>query len=232
MTGRTLVEVNDVCVDYKQSGAIWRRSAPFRALDHVSMEIRRGDAIGVVGRNGAGKTTLLRLLAGILLPSSGTVRWSSNSITLLALGAGYEPSIPARDNVILNGMLLGVPRKQMEEKLNAIFDYAELGEFRKMPMKNYSSGMKSRLAFATALHVEADVLLIDEVFAVGDAEFRAKSDETITSRISAGQTLVLVSHQVATVSRLCKRAIWFEHGKVVADGPVSEVMARYGGKVG
>ena len=227
MTAEVLVDVDDVCMDYKQGGAIWQRSKQFRALDHVSLKIFRGDAIGLIGRNGAGKTTLLKLLAGILLPSSGTVRRFTDSITLLSLGAGYEPSIPARDNVILNGMLLGVPRAQMEGKLDAIFDYAELRNFRKMPMKNYSSGMKSRLAFATALHVQTDVMLIDEVFAVGDAEFRIKSDKTMTARIEAGQTLVLVSHQVATVSRLCQRVIWFEQGRLVADGPVREVLAEY-----
>ena len=227
MMATTLVEVSAAYVDYKQGGAFWRRDRAFRALQDVSFSIRQGDAIGVIGRNGAGKTTLLRLLAGIILPNAGMVRRATDSITLLSLGAGYEPTLPARDNVILNGMLLGVPRREMEERLDSIFEYAELDEFRRMPMKNYSSGMKSRLAFATALHVQSDVLLIDEVFAVGDANFRAKSDETMTGRIAAGQTVVLVSHQPSTVSRLCKRAIWFEHGRLVEDGPVDEVVERY-----
>ncbi len=219
--------VSDLCIDYKQGGPIWRRKELFRAIDHTSFNIYRGDSIGVIGRNGAGKTTLLRALAGIISPTSGTILRSTNSITLLSLGAGYEPSIPARNNVILNGMLLGVSRREMEEKLDAIFNYAELCDFREMPIKHYSSGMKSRLAFATVAHIETDVLLIDEVFAVGDRDFRAKSDETMTNRIKSGQTIILVSHQISTVARLCKRVLWFEHGAIVADGPAKEVIARY-----
>ncbi len=222
-----IVETNHICVDFKQGGPIWRRSVPFRAIDDASFTIRKGDSIGVIGRNGAGKTTLLKTLAGIILPSSGTIIRFTNSITLLALGAGYEPLLPACDNVILNGMLLGVSKRDMEAKLDAIFDYAELRDFRKMPIKNYSSGMRSRLAFATTVHMETDVLLIDEVFAVGDRDFRAKSDETMTKRIRSGQTVVLVSHQISTIKRLCRRAMWFEQGKLAADGSVDEVVALY-----
>ena len=222
-----VLQAKDICVDYKQGGPIWRRKSYFRAIDRVSFDVAKGDAIGVIGRNGAGKTTLLKVLAGIILPNYGVLRRFTKSITLLALGAGYEPAVAAQDNVILSGMLLGVPRHEMESKLDSIFEYAELRDFRKMPVKHYSSGMKSRLAFATIVHVETDVLLIDEVFAVGDRDFHAKSDETMTSRINAGQTMILVSHQISSVKRLCRSVMWFEHGKLVAKGDVDTVVAQY-----
>ena len=222
-----VLEVADVCVDYRQGGPIWRRKPPFRAVDRVSFALRSGEGVGIVGNNGAGKTTLLRVLAGLVLPTAGTIRRFSNSITLLALGAGYEGSIRARDNVILNGMLLGIPRRRMQAKVGEIFEYAGLHGFQGMPIKNYSAGMRSRLAFATAVHVQTDVLLIDEVFAVGDQDFRAKSEQTMTEKIGSGQTFVLVSHSVHTVKRICQRALWFEHGRLIADGPAEEVVDRY-----
>ena len=224
---RVLLEVEDVCVDYRQGGPLWRRKPPFRAVEGVSFTLRSGEGIGVVGNNGAGKTTLLRVLAGLIQPTAGTVRRFTDSITLLALGAGYEGSIRARDNVVLNGMLLGIPRRRMQAKVSEIFRYAGLRDFQGMPIKNYSSGMRSRLAFANAVHVQTDVLLIDEVFTVGDQVFRAKSEQTMTEKIGAGQTFVLVSHGVQTIKKLCQRALWFEHGRLIADGSAEEVVDRY-----
>lgn len=216
-----------VCMDFRDPGPIWRRTRVFRALDAVSFRIRRGEAVGIIGRNGAGKSSLLRIMAGIIQPSAGAISRATPSVTLLALGAGYERSLPAAANVVLNGMLLGLPRREIEGKLDAIFDFAELGDFRNAPVRTYSSGMVSRLAFATAMHVNPELLLIDEIFAVGDRYFRAKSSEVMRERIRAGQTVVMVSHQIRTVERLCDRVLWFERGRLIADGDARQIVKRY-----
>ena len=217
-----------VCIDFHDPGPIWRRTRVFRALDAVSFQIRRGEAVGIIGRNGAGKSSLLRIMAGIIRPSDGTIHCATPSVTLLALGAGYEGSLPASANVVLNGMLLGLSRREIESKLDAIFDFAELDDFRDAPVRTYSSGMVSRLAFATAMQVKPELLLIDEIFAVGDRYFRAKSSDAMRTRIrDDGQTVVMVSHQVRTVERLCDRVLWFDGGKLIADGDAKQVVKRY-----
>ncbi len=222
-----IVEVDDVSVDYRRSRSLWRKAQRFRALDRVTFDIRVGDSVGIVGRNGAGKSTLLRALAGIVRPSSGTVRSTTESITLLALGVGYEAALSADANVVMNGMLLGMRKREVEGKLDAIFDFAGLTSFRDQPIKTYSSGMRSRLAFATTVYIQPEVLLIDEILAVGDRDFRAKSAEVMRNRIRSGQTVVLVSHQTRMVARLCERAIWLDQGRVLHDGPVREVVRAY-----
>lgn len=222
-----VVAMRDVSVDYRRSRALWRKEHSFRALDGVTFDIHAGDSIGIIGRNGAGKSTLLRVLAGIVRPSSGTVRSTTESITLLALGAGYEANLSAEANVVVNGMLLGMRKREAEEKLDAIFDFAGLDDFRRQSIKTYSSGMRSRLAFATTVYIQPEVLLIDEVLAVGDRDFKAKSAEVMRNRIRSGQTVVLVSHQTRMVGRLCGRAIWLEQGRLLADGPVQEVVRAY-----
>ena len=222
-----IVEVEDVSVDYRRSRSLWRKAQRFRALDRVTFDIREGDSVGIIGRNGAGKSTLLRALAGIVRPSSGTVRSTTESITLLALGVGYEAALSADANVVMNGLLLGMRKREVEAKLDAIFDFAELTNFRDQPIKTYSSGMRSRLAFATTVYIQPDVLLIDEILAVGDRDFRAKSAEVMRNRVRSGQTVVLVSHQTRMVARLCERAIWLDQGRVLADGPVREVVRAY-----
>jgi lipopolysaccharide transport system ATP-binding protein len=199
----------------------------FWALEDVSLTLRRGERLGVIGRNGAGKSTLLRVIAGILAPDRGTVRRGPVSCQLLSLSLGFVPHLSGRDNAVLSGLLLGLRRRDIVARLPAIREFSELGEFFERPILTYSSGMNMRLAFSVALQVEPDVLLIDEVLSVGDTEFQQKSGAALRARMGEGHTVVLVSHDETQISKLCDRVVWIEHGKSVLEGPRDEVFAAY-----
>jgi lipopolysaccharide transport system ATP-binding protein len=200
----------------------------FRALDSISFEIYRGETLGIVGGNGSGKSTLLRVLAGIYTPDTGMLECSDvGRISLLSLGLGFEPELSGVENAIFGSMLLGASLSEARAKLGAIAEFAELGDFMRKPIKTYSSGMRSRLAFSVALMMETDVLLIDEVLAVGDAHFREKSEAALKRKIKSGQTVVLVSHSLAQVKSLCDRAAWVHHGKIMHLGDASETLQAY-----
>lgn len=222
-----IIRAENLEISFKTKTHFGSKKQLIKAVDNASFSLGRGESIGIIGRNGAGKSTLLRALAGIIKPNAGRVIHNTDSISLLSLGVGYEPALPAKNNVILNGMLLGISRREMKEKLHEIFEFAELTDFVDMPIKNYSSGMRARLAFSTTAHVRSDVMLIDEILAVGDQKFRQKSEQVMEERISSGDTVVLVSHQGNVIRKLCDRAIWFEHGKVVNDGPAAAIMDEY-----
>lgn len=201
--------------------------ANFWALRDLTLAVLPGQTIGLIGRNGSGKSTALKLVAGIMKPTSGHLAVKGRVGALLELGAGFHPEFSGRENVFLNASLLGLSRKETARRLPAIVDFAELAAFIDAPVKTYSSGMAMRLAFAVAIHLDPDVLLIDEVFAVGDAAFQRKCFEEIRRFRREGKTIMLVTHDAAAVRMLCDRAIWLEAGRIMADGPPAEVLERY-----
>ncbi len=225
----TLISLKDASVFYRRQHGIFKGArSDFWALKSLAMELRSGEVLGILGRNGAGKSTLLRLLCGIIHPDQGKIfRQPGLTCTLLSIGVGSHSTLSGRENAILNGMMLGATRKHMVQHMDRIKAFSELGEFFDEPLYTYSSGMRARLGFATALEVDPDVMLIDEVLAVGDISFQAKSGEAITDRLKSGKTAVLVSHDAATVMKLCSRVIWIEHGVVKAEGLPEVVAPEY-----
>jgi lipopolysaccharide transport system ATP-binding protein len=197
------------------------------ALVDVSFEIAAGEMVGVVGPNGSGKSTLLKLLAGIVRPTRGSVEVRGRLAALLELGAGFHPEISGRENIEINGLLLGLSRRQIAERFNEIVRFAELEEFLDAPLKTYSSGMAVRLGFSIAAHSDPDVLLVDEVLAVGDEAFSHRCLEKFAEFERAGKTILVVSHDLALVSQRCRRAIWLDRGRLRADGPAGETVALY-----
>jgi ABC-type polysaccharide/polyol phosphate transport system ATPase subunit len=203
------------------------RPADVVALRDVSFEVEPGSAVGLVGRNGSGKTTLLRLISGIIKPSSGRVEVGGRVGSLLELGAGFHPDLTGRENVFLNGSIHGLKRSYVREQFDEIVAFAGLAEFIDLPVRTYSSGMYMRLGFAIAAHIDADVLLLDEVFAVGDEQFQRKCFAKIFEFKQRGGTIVFVSHDAAAVERLCDRAVLLGDGNVEFDGPTHDAIVRY-----
>jgi len=197
------------------------------ALVDVSFEIARGEMVGIVGPNGSGKSTLLKLLAGIVHPTRGSVEVRGRLAALLELGAGFHPEISGRENIEINGLLLGLSRRQIAERFDEIVRFAELEEFLDAPLKTYSSGMAVRLGFSIAAHSDPDVLLVDEVLAVGDEAFSHRCLEKFAEFERAGKTILVVSHDLALVSQRCRRAIWLDRGRLQADGPARETVTLY-----
>ncbi len=200
----------------------------FRALNGISFNVRRGEVVGLVGTNGSGKSTMLKCIAGVLEPSEGSITVKGNIAPLIELGAGFDAELTARENIYLNGALLGYTRQFIDEHLQDIIDFAELNNFMDMPLKNYSSGMVARIAFAIATVTEPDVLIVDETLSVGDVFFQEKCEKRIQSFIESGKVTVLfVSHSMEQVERICDRAVWIEKGQQRMDGPVKEVCEAY-----
>jgi ABC-type polysaccharide/polyol phosphate transport system ATPase subunit len=200
---------------------------PVQALRDVSLRIEPGETVGIVGRNGAGKTSTLRVLAGIVPLDTGRVDVGGRAVALLELGAGFGRDFSGRENIMLNGALHGLTREQIEERTDDIIAFSELGHFIDVPVRTYSSGMFVRLGFAIAVHMDADVLLIDEVLAVGDEAFQRKCETRIAERIAAGATLVLVSHDASLIERTCRRTVVLDGGAVVFDGASGDGLAFY-----
>jgi len=221
----TLIELRNVGVAFNVGRSI--AGQRHWALEDVSLSLRRGERLGVIGRNGAGKSTLLRVIAGILAPDRGTVKRGPVSCQLLALALGFVPYLSGRDNAVLSGLMLGLRRREIVARLEAIREFSELGDFFEQPIASYSSGMNMRLAFSVAMQVEPDVLLIDEVLSVGDAEFQQKSGAALRARMGEGHTVVLVSHNEREIARLCDRVLWVEHGRSVLEGPRDDVFEAY-----
>ncbi len=197
------------------------------ALKDISLEIRPGESVGIVGRNGSGKSTLLQIIAGTLRPTAGTVEVRGRVAALLELGSGFNPDFTGRENVHLNGALLGLSREEMERKFDAIAAFADIGEFIDRPVKTYSSGMVLRLAFAVQTAVEPEVLIVDEALAVGDMPFQAKCFERIRTVRDRGAAILFVTHDIGTVRSLCARALWLKEGAAAAEGPAAEVCDAY-----
>ena len=203
-----------------------------RALDGVTLRVEPGEAVGLIGRNGAGKTSTLRCLAGIVPLDSGRAEIGGRSVSLLELGAGFGPEFSGRENIWLNGALHGFGRDEMAERVERIVEFSELGDFIDVPVKAYSAGMLLRLGFSIVAHLDADVMLIDEVLAVGDESFQRKCLARVSSRMDAGATLVLVSHDPTAVERICRRVVVLDAGKVVFDGRVAEGLLFYHRRMG
>ncbi len=197
------------------------------ALKDVSFDVRRGEFFGIVGRNGSGKSTLLKVLASIYRPDAGRVRMAGRVAPFIELGVGFNPEMTARENVVLNGVLFGLSRREAAGMLDAVLDFAELREFVELKIKNYSSGMMVRLAFAIMVQADADIMLIDEVLAVGDAAFGQKCMDVFYERRAAGRTIVLVTHDMSTVQSLCHRALVIENGEVQFEGEPEQTAMRY-----
>ena len=204
-----------------------RSAEMFWAVRHVSLDIEPGEAIALVGHNGSGKSTLLKTIAGVLAPDEGEVLVQGRISPMIELGAGFDPELSGRDNIFLNGALLGFSRRQMEGKFDRIVAFSELGDFIDMPIKNYSSGMYARLGFAIAQDVEPDILIVDEVLAVGDERFQEKCKARIRDFRAAGITFCFVSHNYEAARELCPRAAVLHHGRLAFDGPIVQAWERY-----
>ena len=199
----------------------------FQALDDVSFTVRRGETFGVIGPNGSGKSTLLKILAGVLYPDSGTVRVNGKIAPFLELGVGFQPDLTAKENVFLYGSIMGLTRKEIGKRYDEILDFSELRRFENMKLKNFSSGMAVRLAFATAIQTDPDILLVDEVLAVGDEAFQRKCSAKIEEIRRQGKTIIIVSHALGTVQELCERCMLLQGGKVISLGTTDNVIHDY-----
>lgn len=199
----------------------------FTALSDISFEIKKGEVVGLVGLNGSGKSTLLKIIAGVMKPTSGTVSVQGTVAPLIEVGAGFNSNLSGRENIYLNGYMLGFSKEYIQEHMEEIIGFAELEEFIDVPMKNYSSGMKARLGFAIATTVRPQVLIVDEVLAVGDFKFQQKCHERISSLMSNDTTVLFVSHSIEQVKNLCSRCIWLEKGHMLDDGPADIICSKY-----
>lgn len=199
----------------------------FYALKDVNIHIEKGESVAFIGRNGSGKSTLLKLIAGVMYPTTGTVQVQGEIAPLIELGAGFDLELTARENVFLNGAVLGHDRAYMQTHFKNIIDFAELWDFVDVPVKNYSSGMIARLGFSIATEVRADILACDEILSVGDFMFQQKCHDRMQEMLAAGTTLLFVSHDVNQVKQLCKRAVWIDHGHIRGDGDAATVCDAY-----
>lgn len=196
-------------------------------LKGINIQVKRGDSLALLGRNGAGKSTLLRILAGILEPTKGTVRTRGNIVPLLQLGAGFDQDATGRENVFLNGAMMGFSKKEMMKKYDSIVEFSELKEFMDVPLKNYSSGMRSRLGFAIAVDVNPDLMMVDEILSVGDSPFQEKCARKIDELKQKGTTFIVVSHSMSQIRRLCKNAVYLKDGEMVLSGTADIVAKAY-----
>lgn len=199
----------------------------FEALKGISFTIRDGEVVGIIGRNGSGKSTVLKIIAGVYRPTAGVIKVRGKVAALIELGAGFHPDLTGRENIVLNGLLLGMSKQEIQEREEQILDFAGLGEFINSPVKQYSSGMFMRLGFAVATEVDPDILLIDEILAVGDAAFQQKCLARIEDFRRRGKTIIFVSHDLGTIRNLCQRVLLIQDGRLLEDGPAERVVCRY-----
>ena len=201
----------------------------FWALDDVSFDVHRGEVVGIIGHNGAGKSTILKVISGILNPTKGEVKVHGNIVPMLELGSGFDFDLTGRENIYLNGAILGYTEEFLKEKFDEILEFSELGEFIEMPIRNYSSGMLMRLAFSIATVVHPEIMIVDEILAVGDADFQEKSKKRMLELMSGGTTVLFVSHSIAQIEEMCSRVVWLDHGHVKMVGEASDICAAYQG---
>lgn len=199
----------------------------FYALRDLTLQVERGECVGIIGKNGAGKSTLLSLMLGTIFPSKGKVKIMDHVTPLLELGGGFHPDLTGRENVILNGVLLGLTKEDVLKKISSIIDFSEMTEFVDFPVRTYSTGMYLRLAFSVAIHTNPKIFIIDEVLSVGDEGFQRKSKEAMLKLIKGGTTTVLVSHNLQAIEEICNRAIWLDHGELIAEGNPEAVAGEY-----
>ena len=222
------IELKDVCINYRILNATSvqkrffhrkQREIIFEAVKHVSFAVEEGGILGIIGKNGSGKSTLLRSIAGVFSPNGGEIDLKGHSVSLMALGVGFKDTLTGRENIMLSGMLLGFTQRQILEKMEEIIAFAEIGEFIDRPVRTYSSGMHSKLAFAITAMLETDIMLVDEVLSVGDERFRRKSLEKMKSLIlDRNRTVIIVSHSTDTLQELCDRILWIHDGEILDIG--------------
>ena len=227
LDNKVMLELKDVSLNFRTSKGTFDHGV-HHVLDSVSFKLYENETLGIIGRNGVGKTTMLRIMAGILAPTGGEiVTRSGKTASLLTIGLGHKVDLSGRDNAMLSAMLQGASKKEALGYLEEIKAFSELGDSFEEPVKTYSAGMKSRLGFTTALLTHVDILLVDEILSVGDAEFRLKAEQAMKERISGDQTVVFVSHSDPQVVSLCDRVIWIDQGHICAEGDPEEVIAKY-----
>ena len=241
---RRVIEVNDVTMRFhmntdkilslkefvtrKLSGKITYED--FTALDHVTFSVHRGETLGLIGHNGAGKSTMLKVISGILKPTEGSVKTAGNVVPMLELGSGFDMDLTGRENIFLNGAILGYSEEYLKEKYEEIVGFSELGRFIDVPIRNYSSGMLARLAFSVASVVVPEILIVDEILSVGDADFQQKSRARMMELMGGGTTVLFVSHSLEQIREMCKRVVWLEHGQMKMIGTANEVCDAYAGE--
>jgi len=224
---KKLISLKDATVRYKISGNIFRKNNHYEALRSVSFDIYQGETLGILGRNGSGKSTLLRLISGVIQPDSGLVINHGASVALLSLKAAFDFNLNGKENTILTGLLQGHSKQGIESKIDAIKEYSELGDSFYDPIRTYSTGMLARLGFSIATIMTPDVLLIDEMLGVGDLKFREKSEKTMIKKVSSQQTVVLVSHSLNQIQRLCDRVAIIKDGSIIDIGETDGIIQRY-----
>ena len=197
------------------------------ALNNVSFEISKGEVVGLIGSNGAGKSTLLKVVSGVMKPTKGKVKVEGVISPMIELGAGFDPELTARENIYLNGSILGYSKKFLDEKFEQIVDFSEIRDFLDVPVKNFSSGMTAKLAFSIATIVDPEILIVDEILSVGDIKFQEKSKKKMMEMINGGTTVLYVSHSLESIKDLCTKVIWLDHGKIVKIGEPKEVCKEY-----
>jgi len=204
-----------------------KKQAKFQALNDVSFRLGRGETLGVIGNNGAGKSTLLKIVSGIMKPTVGKVDVAGRISPMIELGTGFDYELSAQENVYLSGAVLGYSKQLLDQKIDEIFDFSELGTFREVPVKYFSSGMVARLAFAVSTLVKPELLIVDEILSVGDVPFQQKSFQKMQEMMAGGATVIYVSHNIASVEEMCSRVIWLEHGQVKMDGEAPDVCKSF-----
>ena len=241
MSKKTMIEVSDVTMRFHMntdkilslkefvtrglSGRL--KFEDFTALEHVSFEVEKGETLGLIGRNGAGKSTMLKVISGILKPTEGSVVTHGNVVPMLELGSGFDFDLTGRENIFLNGAILGYSEEFLKSKYDEIVAFSELGQFIETPIRNYSSGMLARLAFSVASVVEPEILIVDEILSVGDAQFQEKSRRRMLELMGGGTTVLFVSHNLEQIREMCNKVVWLEHGHIKRYGPVEEVCDAY-----
>lgn len=232
------IEVRDLRITYKCVKSLSLRKSLFsikksklevvEALKGISFDVEKGEILGIVGKNGSGKSTLLKAIAGIFSPDAGSIELETDSVSLLSIGVGFQKQLSGRENIVLSGMLLGFSEQQVRDKMDEIIEFAGLGKFIDMPVKTYSSGMHSKLAFSITAVLETDIMLIDEVLSVGDAKFKKKSYQKMKELITdENRTVVIVSHSTETLEKLCTSLLWLHEGEVRMQGPTKQVLEAY-----
>lgn len=241
MSKKTMIEVHDVTMRFRMNNdrimslkefvTIALRGKleynEFTALDHVTFTVKKGETLGLIGRNGAGKSTLLKVISGILKPTQGNVAVHGNVVPMLELGSGFDFDLTGRENIFLNGAILGYDETFLKEKYEEIVEFSELKQFIEMPIRNYSSGMLARLAFSVAAVVQPEILIVDEILSVGDAEFQKKSRGRMMELMGGGTTVLFVSHNLEQVREMCNRVIWLEQGQIRMEGQTEKVCGSY-----
>lgn len=241
MSKKTMIEVSDVTMRFRLNndkilslkefvttalrGKLQYNE--FTALEHISFEVKRGETLGLIGRNGAGKSTLLKVISGILKPTEGSVVCRGNVVPMLELGSGFDFDLTGRENIFLNGAILGYSEEFLKAKYNEIVAFSELGQFIEVPIRNYSSGMLARLAFSIATVVNPEILIVDEILSVGDAAFQEKSKERMLELMGGGTTVLFVSHSIDQIREMCNRVVWLENGRLKIVGKTEDVCRQY-----